>query len=52
MQKNNLNETLFIYRRKKWDLPKGKIDKGETIDQTALRGKNAYKLGRKRKRVQ
>ena len=35
--KNNLNETLFIYRRKKWDLPKGKIDKGESIDQTALR---------------
>ena len=35
--KNNLNETLFIYRRNKWDLPKGKIDKGESIDQTALR---------------
>ena len=35
--KNNLEETLFIYRRNKWDLPKGKIDKGETIDQTALR---------------
>ena len=35
--KNNLDETLFIYRRNKWDLPKGKIDKGETIDQTALR---------------
>ena len=35
--KNNFNETLFIYRRKKWDLPKGKKDKGETIDVTALR---------------
>ena len=31
------DETLFIYRRNKWDLPKGKNDKGETIDQTALR---------------
>ena len=35
--KNINNETLFIYRRNKWDLPKGKMDKGETIDQTALR---------------
>ncbi len=25
---------LFIYKNGKWDLPKGKIDKGETIDQT------------------
>ena len=35
--KNNKDELLFIYRRNKWDLPKGKMDKGETIDQTALR---------------
>ena len=35
--KNTNDETLFIYRRNKWDLPKGKMDKGETIDQTALR---------------
>ena len=35
--KNRNDETLFIYRRNKWDLPKGKMDKGETIDQTALR---------------
>jgi hypothetical protein len=35
--KNINDETLFIYRRNKWDLPKGKMDKGETIDQTALR---------------
>lgn len=35
--KNNKDEVLFIYRRNKWDLPKGKMDKGETIDQTALR---------------
>ena len=35
--KNSLNQILFIYRRKTWDLPKGKVDKGESIDQTALR---------------
>ena len=35
--KNINDETLFIYRRNKWDLPKGKMDNGETIDQTALR---------------
>jgi 8-oxo-dGTP pyrophosphatase MutT (NUDIX family) len=28
---------LFIYRRNKWDLPKGKIDKGEGIQVAALR---------------
>lgn len=28
---------LFIFRRGKWDLPKGKIDKGETPQQAALR---------------
>lgn len=28
---------LFIYRREKWDLPKGKIDKGEGIQEAALR---------------
>lgn len=28
---------LFIYRRDKWDLPKGKIDKGEGIQEAALR---------------
>ncbi|MEP7279651.1 MAG: NUDIX domain-containing protein, partial [Bacteroidota bacterium] len=26
-----------IFRRGKWDLPKGKLDKGETLDQCALR---------------
>ncbi len=30
-------EVLFIYRRGFWDLPKGKIDKGETIPEAALR---------------
>ncbi len=28
---------LFIFRNEKWDLPKGKIDAGETIEETALR---------------
>ena len=35
--KNYKDETLFIYRRDKWDLPKGKMDKGESIEETALR---------------
>lgn len=35
--KNEKNEYLFIFRRKKWDLPKGKRDDGETIEQCALR---------------
>jgi 8-oxo-dGTP pyrophosphatase MutT (NUDIX family) len=28
---------LFIYRLDKWDLPKGKLDKGETIEHAAIR---------------
>ena len=28
---------LMIYRRKVWDLPKGKLDKGETIEECAKR---------------
>ncbi|WP_319482527.1 NUDIX domain-containing protein [uncultured Draconibacterium sp.] len=28
---------LFIYRNGKWDLPKGKIDKGESVKTAALR---------------
>ena len=28
---------LLIYRKKKWDLPKGKLDKGETIEDCAVR---------------
>ena len=31
------NEYLFIYRLNKWDLPKGKLDKGETIEHAAVR---------------
>jgi len=34
---NNQNELLFIYRKKKWDLPKGKMDRGETIERCAVR---------------
>ena len=34
---NHLNEVLFIYRFDKWDLPKGKLEKGETIEQCAIR---------------
>ena len=34
---NSKNEILFIYRMKKWDLPKGKLDKGETIKECATR---------------
>ena len=34
---NKKGKVLFIYRNDKWDLPKGKLDKGETIEQCALR---------------
>jgi ADP-ribose pyrophosphatase YjhB (NUDIX family) len=34
---SNNEEILFIYRRKKWDLPKGKLDEHETIEQCAIR---------------
>lgn len=34
---NKNNEILFIYRNGLWDLPKGKTEKKETIEQTALR---------------
>ncbi len=30
-------ELLFIFRNETWDLPKGKIDKGETAEAAALR---------------
>ncbi len=35
--KNPLNEILMIYRRGKWDLPKGKLDDGESIEACAVR---------------
>jgi 8-oxo-dGTP pyrophosphatase MutT (NUDIX family) len=35
--KNENNEVLFIFRRGKWDLPKGKLDDGESIEACAVR---------------
>lgn len=35
--RNSDNERLFIFRFGKWDLPKGKIEKGETKRQAAIR---------------
>lgn len=34
---NANNEILFIYRNNKWDLPKGKIEGKESIEETAVR---------------
>lgn len=34
---NEAEELLMIYRRGKWDLPKGKLDKNETIEACAVR---------------
>lgn len=34
---NDKGEILLIYRRGKWDLPKGKLDEGETIEECAVR---------------
>lgn len=34
---NKNNEILFIHRIGRWDLPKGKIEKGESLEQAALR---------------
>lgn len=34
---NEKGEILFIYRNDKWDLPKGKVDRKETIEAAALR---------------
>ena len=50
---NEHNEVLMIYRRGKWDLPKGKRDDGEEISACALRevseetGLHKLKLGEK-----
>lgn len=35
--KNEFDEFLFIFRRGMWDLPKGKMEKGESKEQTAVR---------------
>ena len=34
---NDQKELLFIYRLNKWDLPKGKVEKGEKLEECALR---------------
>ena len=34
---NSQRELLMIYRRGFWDLPKGKLDEGETIEECAVR---------------
>jgi ADP-ribose pyrophosphatase YjhB (NUDIX family) len=34
---NSKNQFLGIYRRDKWDLPKGKVDQGEDIEAAAIR---------------
>jgi ADP-ribose pyrophosphatase YjhB (NUDIX family) len=34
---NPKKEVLFIFRGGKWDLPKGRIEKGESIEETAIR---------------
>ncbi len=49
--KNEQGQLLMIYRRGKWDLPKGKLDPGETMEQCAVRevmeetGLQAVELG-------
>ncbi|WP_296316890.1 NUDIX hydrolase [Winogradskyella sp. UBA3174] len=35
--RNANNEVLFIYRNDKWDLPKGKTEGKESIEETAIR---------------
>lgn len=35
--KNEKGEILMIFRRGKWDLPKGKLDDGEDLEQCAVR---------------
>jgi 8-oxo-dGTP pyrophosphatase MutT (NUDIX family) len=34
---NEKSELLFIFRKGKWDLPKGKLDKGEKMEDCAVR---------------
>jgi 8-oxo-dGTP pyrophosphatase MutT (NUDIX family) len=34
---NETKEMLLIFRRGKWDLPKGKLDKGEKLEHCAVR---------------
>ena len=37
MVKNDEHKILMIFRRGKWDLPKGKLDEGEQLEECALR---------------
>ena len=34
---NDVGEILFIERLERWDLPKGKVDKGESNKEAAIR---------------
>lgn len=34
---NNKNQWLFIFRNGKWDLPKGKVEKNEKLEEAAIR---------------
>src|SRR3954447_25526182 len=34
---NEKNELLIMFRQGKWDLPKGKVDEGETLETAAVR---------------
>jgi mutator protein MutT len=34
---NEKNELLLMFRRGKWDLPKGKVDEGEKLETAAVR---------------
>ena len=34
---NSKNQVIMIYRNEKWDLPKGKLEYGESIEQCAIR---------------
>lgn len=49
---NEMGDLLMIFRRGKWDLPKGKLDQGETIEDCAIRevreetGVKKLKLGK------
>lgn len=35
--RNDKDEVLMIFRRGKWDMPKGKLDKGEKLEDCAVR---------------
>src|SRR6266705_2665739 len=37
LKKNEENKILMIFRRGKWDLPKGKLDGGEKLEDCAIR---------------